>query len=824
LADSQLQAVKAQLEGRGFGMNADEAQAVQLVGGEQLVIPFGQDAHLVWTRTNGQTAAVGLIRQGNKTLNVGADGQERVVRFLSAQKAEKLLRKLREKGKFQDFEGKLAQKGKRVGKVRVLLDETNKIAIVGIAAEGDEKIGHQVRIKVKANKKDDEPEDDAEPAIQATACGQASGEAVPTGARMQPLRLDPGEGGDVTTGSYDISEGRDYGYDICVSQWGYTYDCRKITPILRVTPSSLVMPLAIIPDPVQASFTVWNYGGGTLRGTVTVSAPFSIVSGGSFSLLPGQPQEVVIRFTPATSGTFSQSATISSNGGNTAVSLTARALTYEEYLQLYIQAYNTIAQSGAYPGLGIWNRQRSRALLVAGAPRMTLESFQGLETSIDAESDAYLNQQPLDPRLARFFDELTHVNTRELNRWLGLLQEAIAQGRFEAEYQRLLGEGLSYVERAVMAWLDTSNSTQAQQLIYRLAQIGWRATELAQQQYPSEYLEQLRQLMETMLLSNTLAELLAQIASELGLMPGPGGRVFAIINIFNSILGLLGASTCTSTDECIARFMEEAYRATLRMLELNFSITEVNEFARSLLDIMRTFSQRGNFEYQWGNVLGLLVWMNQGGHARYDQGFGIIVSTARIVSNMPSSLTGWSASLVGIVPRNNGTWWGAVMIFTHPTIAVDPRQGLRYVGVIGGDHCQSCSAKVNDIVGWIYQALFEVQRQMTSYGIRDRGLVAFAFTKPGADIGAVLDALIATFGNSDISIIVSWTTSDGRVMYMCIGKASACAALGNLAQQIACAQQGQPANCNAQEVNWRISPWEAPPPPEQKTPVASFTP
>jgi len=346
LADSQLQAVKAQLERRGLGMNADEAQAVQLVGGEQLLIPFGQDAHLVWIRTNGQTAAIGLVRQGgNKTLNVGADGQERVVRVLSAQQAEKLLRKLREKSKFQEFEGKLAQKGKRVGKVRVLLDETNKIAIVGIAAEGDEKIGHQVRIKVKANK-DDEPEDDAEPMIQATACGQVSGEAVPLGARMQPLMLDAGEGGDVTTGSYDISEGRDYGYDICVSQWGYTYDCRKITPILRVTPSSLVMPPAIIPDPVQASFTVWNYGGGTLRGTVTVSAPFSIVSGGSFSLLPGQPQEVVIRFTPTTSGTFSQSATISSNGGNTAVSLTVRALTFEEYLDILVATHNAALQQG----------------------------------------------------------------------------------------------------------------------------------------------------------------------------------------------------------------------------------------------------------------------------------------------------------------------------------------------------------------------------------------------------------------------------------------------------------------------------------------------
>ena len=78
--------------------------------------------------------------------------------------------------------------------------------------------------------------------------------------------------------------------------------------------------------------------------------------------------------------------------------------------------------------------------------------------------------------------------------------------------------------------------------------------------------------------------------------------------------------------------------------------------------------------------------------------------------------------------------------------------------------------------------------------------------------------------SSDIPIIVSWTTSDGRVMYMCLGKASACAALGDLARQIACAQQGQSRYCNAQEIDWRRGAWEAPPPDNSKTPVASLTP
>lgn len=455
---------------------------------------------------------------------------------------------------------------------------------------------------------------------------------------------------------------------------------------------------------------------------------------------------------------------------------------------------------------------------------MTLDSFQELETSLDA----YLNQQPLDPRLARFFSELSHVSASELDRWLGLLQEAIAQGHFAEEYQRLLGEGLSYVERAVMALLDTSNTTQAQQqaqqLIYRVAQSGWRTPRLAQQQYPSEYLEQIRQLLERMLWSTGFAEFLLRLAQDLGIVIGPVGTILRVINAFNDILALMGAGSCSTVGECIARFMEEAYRATLRLVELNFSFTEVNEFARSLLKIMNTFAQMGNFEYEWSKVLGLLIWMNQGGRARYEQGFGTIVAAARTVDNMVGGPNEWGASLQAIVYRDNGRWWGAVVLFTHPTLSTDPNRAAQYVAVVGGDHCQNCAAKVDDIVSWINTALVEVQRQMNIYDLRGKGIVTFAFTKAGANVEAVLNFLIAAFGDSDIPIIVSWTTSDGRVMYMCLGKASACAALGDLARQIACAQQGQSRLCNAQEVDWRRGAWDAPPPDNSKTPVASLTP
>ncbi|MGE4092890.1 MAG: choice-of-anchor D domain-containing protein [Candidatus Binatia bacterium] len=72
------------------------------------------------------------------------------------------------------------------------------------------------------------------------------------------------------------------------------------------------------------SFSVTNEGEGTLIGSVSISGPFSIVSGGSFSLGANQSQTVSVRFTPTVNdkpGAASGEATVSSNGGSATVAL-----------------------------------------------------------------------------------------------------------------------------------------------------------------------------------------------------------------------------------------------------------------------------------------------------------------------------------------------------------------------------------------------------------------------------------------------------------------------------------------------------------------------
>jgi hypothetical protein len=65
------------------------------------------------------------------------------------------------------------------------------------------------------------------------------------------------------------------------------------------------------------TFTVQNTSGSTVSGSASVSAPFSIVSGGSFSLAAGASHAVVVRFGPTAAGSFTTNANFTVAGDTT---------------------------------------------------------------------------------------------------------------------------------------------------------------------------------------------------------------------------------------------------------------------------------------------------------------------------------------------------------------------------------------------------------------------------------------------------------------------------------------------------------------------------
>jgi hypothetical protein len=90
----------------------------------------------------------------------------------------------------------------------------------------------------------------------------------------------------------------------------------SLSPTLLITPDSLDFGMVTVGSTEDMSFTVQNISAGTLTGTASATAPFSIVSGGSFNLMVGQSQQVTVRFSPTAPNTFISSATFTSSAGN----------------------------------------------------------------------------------------------------------------------------------------------------------------------------------------------------------------------------------------------------------------------------------------------------------------------------------------------------------------------------------------------------------------------------------------------------------------------------------------------------------------------------
>ena len=87
------------------------------------------------------------------------------------------------------------------------------------------------------------------------------------------------------------------------------------SPTIGVAPDSLDFGTVNANVPVDRTFGVQNAGGGTLTGNASTTAPFTILSGGSYSLSAGQSQTVSVRFIPTSAGTFSGSVSFSGGGG-----------------------------------------------------------------------------------------------------------------------------------------------------------------------------------------------------------------------------------------------------------------------------------------------------------------------------------------------------------------------------------------------------------------------------------------------------------------------------------------------------------------------------
>ncbi len=102
-----------------------------------------------------------------------------------------------------------------------------------------------------------------------------------------------------------------------IQSYRNVFQLRYADPGLAVTPASRAFGSLLVGTTLNLTFSVQNTGGGTLSGSATVPAPFSIVSGGAYNLAAGASQTVTVRYSPTASGTHSQNVTFTGGSGTT---------------------------------------------------------------------------------------------------------------------------------------------------------------------------------------------------------------------------------------------------------------------------------------------------------------------------------------------------------------------------------------------------------------------------------------------------------------------------------------------------------------------------
>ncbi|MDZ4715995.1 MAG: hypothetical protein SH819_11045 [Cytophagales bacterium] len=109
-----------------------------------------------------------------------------------------------------------------------------------------------------------------------------------------------------------VTRGTDGSWDV----GAYEFVSGSINPLILVSPGNLDFGSVPLGSPLNLSnMTVRNVGGGTLVGLAAVTAPFTIVSGASYSLAHGQSQVVLVGYAPSVAGYNYQKLTFSGGGG-----------------------------------------------------------------------------------------------------------------------------------------------------------------------------------------------------------------------------------------------------------------------------------------------------------------------------------------------------------------------------------------------------------------------------------------------------------------------------------------------------------------------------
>lgn len=200
----------------------------------------------------------------------------------------------------------------------------------------------------------------------------------------------------------NVTRGADGSWDI--GAYEFASNGPNTNPVISISPTSLDFGAVSNGSMTTKSITIQNIGGGTLAGSASVAFPFTIASGGSYSLAGNQSAVVTISYSPASSSD-SQVVTFTGGGGATAALNGSRlaflpGLTFESFAGTITAPF--VTNNGGFMSQPVETTVASGGQAVYGFTIPSTGNYV-VSVNINAPSDAansiYLNidSQPSDP-------------------------------------------------------------------------------------------------------------------------------------------------------------------------------------------------------------------------------------------------------------------------------------------------------------------------------------------------------------------------------------------------------------------------------------------
>jgi AcrR family transcriptional regulator len=382
------------------------------------------------------------------------------------------------------------------------------------------------------------------------------------------------------------------------------------------------------------------------------------------------------------------------------------------------EAHNLVAQQSIYTITYIEDYDRDINLLLAGFKYLDQEYVQKIFNYMVAIEQPLTEIDPeLKARLAQVLQIFSSIDIQNLKSWFETLAQAVDQGNFEEEYERLLGEGLDRFQEALLILIDSSDPEDARETIRGLAQAGWVPSAVLDSEYSQarefreKAIERLTEALETL---NLLWDLVAAILGKV-----PGGERFVeevmevlieLVTKYGPYLERLGPEfEPIAPYELIEKFKMwwlEAENVLLYEMgtdpasQFSLDIYTIVDYITSWVETGITGPQVLDLQFETyvrtAELLILFQWMTTDTlffplQWRLDQGWG----TIHIAAN--SIRQGWkykglmrdeyTYNIPGSLLTNTEDWWAAIL---YLPVDFSPN-GRDILAVARGDNCQECS-------------------------------------------------------------------------------------------------------------------------------------